>query len=140
MTSISFIKRLQVVVEAPPEKPPDMQQLVEIEHEALSLADATPELSAVSLAALESALDPGAAGESFGSAVNLASGGRIGGTGVAGGGDGEGNDAAFGIGDLDQTARAVFQAAPNYPADLRQRKVEGPLPMRGNSRQMVRGV
>lgn len=119
-------KRKADEVVAAAEKPPDMQQLVEIENDLPSLADATPELSALSLSALESALDPtGAGGEGFGSAISLTSGGRIGGTGAA---DGEGSsqdDLAFGLGELDQVARPLFRSAPNYPADLRQRKVEG---------------
>jgi protein TonB len=31
----------------------------------------------------------------------------------------------FSLADLDQQPRAVFQTPPNYPADLRKRKVEG---------------
>ncbi len=53
-------KRKEDEVEEAQEKPPDMQQLVDIEKEAPSLADATPQLSALSLSALESALAPGA--------------------------------------------------------------------------------
>ena len=109
------------------DKPPDMRQLVEIEREP-SLADATPELQAMSLSALESALSGGADGTAseFGSVMSLASGGRIGGTGSAEGDDADGTrDLGFGLGELDQTARPVFQSPPSYPADLRQRKVEG---------------
>jgi protein TonB len=120
-------KRKEDEVDTAREKPPEMQKLVDIEQEPASLADATQQLSALSLSALESALAPGGPGDpgEFGATVSLASGGRIGGTGAEGGEESGRNDIAFGLADLDQSARTIFQSPPNYPADLRQRKVEG---------------
>lgn len=120
-------KRRDEELEAAKEKPPDMRQLVDLEREEPSLADATPQLSALSLAALESALDPGAGGGGgeFGSTLSLASGGRIGGTASADGGDTAEQELGFGLADLDQSARPLFQSPPSYPTELRQRKVEG---------------
>mgnify|MGYP001587438418 CR=1 FL=1 len=109
--------------EAPMEEASDMPDLRELER--LDSAAAAPALEALSLSALEEALNPGAAGgETFlAGGVDLTSGGRIGGTGKAGaGGDLE---SVFSISDLDQKPRPVFQAPPNYPFELRRRKVEG---------------
>lgn len=109
--------------EAPMEETDDMPDLRELEK--LDAAAAAPALEALSLSALADALNPGAAGgESFaGGGVDLTSGGRIGGTGKAGtGGDLE---SVFSIADLDQKPRPVFQTPPNYPFELRKRKVEG---------------
>ncbi len=111
-------------VESPPEKPPEMTQLVAVEPEPLTVADATPELAALSLAALESALGEPGGGE-FGSSYNLTSGGRIGGTGTPGSDEsGEATD-VFSLADLDESPRPLSQAAPAYPIGLQQRKVEG---------------
>jgi len=119
------------------EKPAELA----IEHEAppelAEIADPAPEveptdvvarLDALSLGALESALEPGAAGDAFGGAVSLASGGRIGGTGApgAGGGlDAATSDAVFDVGALDQEPRILHQVPPSYPPELRRRKLEG---------------
>lgn len=113
------------------EKPPEMQQLYNEEQVAGAPTDATPRLDALSLSALESALSGSSSGgeSGFGFGVSLASGGRIGGTGAPGsdGGDGLGGDLrqAFDPSDLDQRARPIFQSPPTYPADLRQKKIEG---------------
>jgi protein TonB len=93
--------------------------------------DVVSRLDAMSLAALESALDPGAAGggDGFGGRLSLASGGRIGGTGLPGasadGLSGNASDSVFDIAALDQRPRVVQQVPPTYPPDLRRRKVEG---------------
>jgi protein TonB len=112
------------------EKPPEMAELVRNEPApSLEPTDAVARLDALSLSALESALNGGGGGDGFGAGGgSLTSGGRIGGTGAPGsGGDlGDGpSDAIFDIGDLDEQARPIFQAAPVYPSDLRRQKVEG---------------
>jgi protein TonB len=116
-------------VAQPEEQPPDMRQIVDAAPEPqpdTASTDAIARLDALSLSALESALDPSGGGGEFSSGVNLASGGRIGGTGAAGaGGGGDDLSAAFDVGELDQRARPIFQAAPAYPFELRQKKVEG---------------
>ena len=116
-------KTVEAQDEAPMEEANDMPDLRELER--LDAAAAAPALEALSLSALEEALNPGAAGgEGFlAGGVDLTSGGRIGGIGKAGaGGDLE---SVFSIADLDQKPRPVFQAPPNYPFELRRRKVEG---------------
>jgi protein TonB len=94
--------------------------------EILDAASAAPALEALSLSALSDALNPGGGSDASGfytGGAGLASGGRIGGTGLAGeAGD---MDSIFSIADLDQKPRAVFQTPPNYPVDLRRRKIEG---------------
>ncbi len=87
-----------------------------------------PALAPMSLSELSSALS-GASGGSgeFASGFTLSSGGRIGGTGVAGveeSGD-QGVAAIVSIADLDQRPRLMFQTPPRYPLELRRRKVGG---------------
>lgn len=114
-------------LEVPEEKPPDTQTLLEN-----VAAEAAPALEALSLSALESALNGGAAGGAagdFATSAPLESGGRIGGRGVAGEGDGAaGGDALdeiFSLADLDQKPHPLFQAPPAYPVEMRQRKAQG---------------
>jgi protein TonB len=109
------------------EAPPEMREPVEATPR-IEPTDLVARLDALSLGALETALDPGAAGDAFGGAVSLASGGRIGGTGLpgaAGGPEESPADAIFDIGALDQKPRCLHQAPPVYPRELRQQKVEG---------------
>jgi protein TonB len=119
-------------LKADEEEPPAMAELVRTAEATPELVptDAIARLEALSLSALESALAGGGSGESFGSAGSggLSSGGRIGGTGAAGAGMGLGDgpsDGIFDIGELDEAARPVFQAAPVYPYELRKQKLEG---------------
>lgn len=114
------------------ETPPEMKEIYQAEEKPAGLpTDEVARLDAMSLSALESALSGGGSGggDSFGVAGgSLVGGGRIGGTGAPGGGglgDGGGADGVFDVGDLDSGARPVFQPAPVYPAELRQKKVEG---------------
>ena len=110
-------------MEADAEPPPDAVELMR----SLELSDAAavPELEAVSLSAIESALrGESVGGGDFAQSLDFASGGRIGGTGKAGDLE-EKLDNAFSISEIDQKPRAVFQAAPLYPADLRSKKLEG---------------
>jgi len=84
-----------------------------------------PELVDASLAAIEAALNgAGDASGDFASAMDFASGGRIGGTGKAGSLD-ESLENAFSLAEIDQKPRAVFQSAPVYPSEMRGKKVEG---------------
>lgn len=113
----------------PEEPPPEMAEVANTAREAAA-EDVVPRLDALSLAALSAALDGSAggsgAGDGFGGSLSLASGGRIGGTGLPGAAAGESAaDLIFDIGQLDQRPRPVQQAAPIYPRELRQRKIEG---------------
>ena len=116
----------------PPEKPPEELQAQKDHPPEISevvtpqASDSTPALDAASLSSIMSALNPGAGGGEFGSTVSLASGGRIGGTGKAGGhGAGDGLDNAFGMDDIDQKPRAIVQTPPNYPSDMKGKKLGG---------------
>ncbi|HKY31248.1 MAG TPA: energy transducer TonB [Candidatus Polarisedimenticolia bacterium] len=101
---------------------PDLAELAR-----LDAAAAAPALDAMSLSALADSLDPalaaGGAGGFFSTPVDLGSGGRIGGTGLAP--EGPAADAILSLDELDQRPRALFQAAPHYPFELRRRKIEG---------------
>lgn len=107
----------------PPEEAPDAAQLAK-SLDAPSLDDA-PALDAASLAALGDALSGQAGGGGdFGNLVGFGSGGRIGGTGTAGG-LADAAAGAFSLADIDQKPRAVYQADPTYPAAMRGKRVEG---------------
>ncbi|HXU12382.1 MAG TPA: energy transducer TonB [Candidatus Binatia bacterium] len=101
---------------------PDLRDLQALE------APSAPALAAMSLSDLESALGggEGKGGGDFGGAggSSLTSGGRIGGTGI-GGGEGGSLDDILSTAELDQRPRAIFQATPQYPLELRKQKVEG---------------
>jgi protein TonB len=109
--------------EEPLEQASEMPDLSALEK--LDAAAAAPALDAMSLGTLEDLLNPGAAGggDPFAGSVDLASGGRIGGTGRPGGATDP--ESIFSVADLDQTPRPIFQAPPTYPLELRRRKVEG---------------
>lgn len=121
------------VEQPPPEKPPEELQAQKDQPPdinevtpAAQVSDATPALDAASLSSIMSALNPGAGGGEFGSSVSLASGGRIGGTGKAGKqGGGDSVDNAFGMDDIDQKPRAIVQPPPNYPSEMKGKKVGG---------------
>ena len=105
------------------EKPPDAAEMMR--NLELSESASVPELEAVSLSAIEAALrGEGLGGGDFAQSYDFASGGRIGGTGKAGDLE-EKLDGAFSLSEIDQKPRAIFQAAPLYPADLRSKKLEG---------------
>jgi protein TonB len=86
--------------------------------------DDAPALDAASLSAIEAALNGEGGGVDFGDSLSLASGGRIGGTGKGGPLD-ETLENAFSMAEIDQKPRAVFQASPNYPPEMRGKSVEG---------------
>lgn len=106
------------------EAPPDAEEVVR-SLEPPSAAASAPALEAASLSAIEAALSghAGAAGEG-GETISFASGGRIGGTAKASALE-EKFDSAFSLAEIDQRPRAVMQVAPNYPTELRGKKVEG---------------
>jgi len=88
-------------------------------------ADA-PALQNFDLSQLSAALNGVGGAEGFGgSEMGLASGGRIGGTGKIGGSVGDTNDDTFGTADIDQKPRAVFQATPVFPNEMRGKDIEG---------------
>ena len=102
---------------------PDLRDLQSLE------APSAPALAAMSLSDLESALGGGSGGgggDGFGGYGSgaLNSGGRIGGTGSADSGGGSLDDMLTAA-QLDQRPRAVFQATPQYPVELRKQKIEG---------------
>ncbi|MEI6167570.1 MAG: TonB family protein [bacterium] len=116
-----------------PEKPPEELQAQKDQPPDISdatpapqVSDNTPALDAASLSSIEAALNPGAGGGEFGSAVSLASGGRIGGTGKAGARNGGDNmDNAFSMDDIDQKPRPIVQTPPVYPSELKGKKMGG---------------
>jgi protein TonB len=100
----------------PPPPPPEEKQEEEKPDEPPppELADEAPPLD---LAQLELALNPGF-GDGVGDfAVRLP-------TAIGAQGQSEA-EAIFSAADLDQQPRAVYQPAPEYPAELRRKKVEG---------------
>jgi protein TonB len=108
------------VVEA--EEIPDAAEILrDLETTAL---DAAPALEAASLSAIEDALrgdDKG--GGDFAETLSFSSG-RLDGKGRAGVLDSE-HEGAFGLTDIDQKPRAIFQTEPNYPAEMRSKRLEG---------------
>ena len=106
-------------VQRPPEPSPEP---------ATNVAEATPALEALSLEALEGMLSGAVTGtgSDFVEGASLASGGRIGGTGAPGGTEAEqAVEEIFAMADLDQRPRALAQASPVYPMELRKKKVAG---------------
>lgn len=99
------------------EQPPDAAEI--IRNLEMSAAANAPELEAASLSAIEAALSGQAgSGGDFAEALNFSSGGRIGGTGKGGALD-DSLEKAFSLAEIDQKPRAIFQAAPVYPAGKR---------------------
>lgn len=110
-------------LKAETEKPPEAPEIAR-DLDAAPMNDA-PALDAVSLSAIEAALNgQGAGGGEFAEAMSFASGGRIGGMGKPGGAD-EGAEGAFSLAEIDQKPRAIYQVPPSYPAEMRGKKVEG---------------
>jgi len=109
-------------IEAQAEAPPDAAELLK----SLDVApmDNTPALEAASLGAIDAALSGQGGGGDFGEALSFASGGRIGGTGIAGG-QTDKLEQAFSMAEIDQKPRAVFQESPAFPAEMRGKKIEG---------------
>jgi protein TonB len=124
-------QKKEIIEEPPPEEerietddetPPDTADMLR-DLETPPTDDA-PALEAASLSAIEAALGGGGGGGDFAEAIGFGSGGRIGGTGTAGGSDRTLDD-AFSLAELDQKPRVLFQGSPNFPAQMRGKKLEG---------------
>lgn len=109
-------------LEADKEQAPDAAEILKNLERPPSPEPAA--LDALSLGALEQALSGAAGGGDFGDALSLASGGHIGGSGKGAGPD-EKFEQAFSMAEIDQKPRAIFQAAPLYPGEMRGKKLEG---------------
>lgn len=109
-------------IETETEEAPDAAEIIK----SLELAPTNdaPALEAASLSAIEDALRGGGGGGDFAEALTFSSGGRIGGTGRPGEIASD-LESAFSLDELDQKPRAVFQASPLYPAEMRGKKIEG---------------
>jgi protein TonB len=108
-------------LDAPQESAPDVQEIARLEGPA-----SAPALAALSLSDLEGALNPDlTGGGSFQEGVSFSSGGRIGGTGDPNSTEALASDATFALAELDQRPRALSQAMPRYPNELRKRRVQG---------------
>ena len=108
-------------VEAPPPPPTieDRQDEPPVEEEQ------PPELvetaAPLDLSQLELALNPGfgdGSGGDFAVNLNIGTSMEVGQFGSAG-------DDIFALADLDQSPRVIFQPAPQYPADLKKKKIQG---------------
>lgn len=104
------------------EQPPDAAEIMRSLEP--SPMDNTPALEAASLSAIEAALSGQSGSGDFAEALSFSSGGKIGGTGVAGGPE-QKIEEAFSLAEIDQKPRAVFQASPIYPSEMRGKKIEG---------------
>ncbi|MFN3533249.1 MAG: energy transducer TonB [Candidatus Brocadia sp.] len=110
-------------METESEQVPDASEI--IRNIELSAATSAPELEAASLSAIEAALSGQASGSGdFAEALSFSSGGRIGGLGK-GGEMGGILESAFSLCEIDQKPRAVFQAVPVFPSEMRGKKLEG---------------
>ncbi len=108
-------------METETEQSPDASEI--IRNLELSAAANAPELESASLSAIEAALSGQAGGGGdFAEALSFSSGGRIGGMGKAGALD-DSLEKAFSLAEIDQKPRAIFQAAPVYPAGKRALEV-----------------
>ena len=109
-------------METEAEAPPDAAEIVK----SLDVAPANdaPALDAASLSAIEAALSGQGASGDFVESLSFDSGGRLDGTGKRGLGETT-LENAFDPADIDQKPRAVFQAAPSYPSEMRGKKLEG---------------
>jgi TonB family protein len=86
---------------------------------------ATPKLDAASLSAIEDALRGIGSSGSFAQSVSFNSEGRLWGTGSSAVGAGNTLDDAFSLAEIDQKPRAIFQTSPQFPSEMRSKKVEG---------------
>ncbi len=109
-------------LEAETEEAPDAAELIKALETPASI-DA-PALEAASLSAIEQALNGQGGVGDFADSLSFASGGRIGGTGTAGGME-EQIEGAFSLAEIDQKPRVLFQASPRQPTEMRGKKIEG---------------
>lgn len=98
----------------PPPPPEEPEEEKEPEEPPPDIAEEAPPMD---LSQLELALNPGA-GDGFGDVIA-----RL--TSIDAAAAQMDADAIFSSSDLDQMPRAVFQPPPDYPADLRKRRIEG---------------
>lgn len=105
------------------ETPPDTAEILK-NLESAPANDDAPALEAASLSAIEAALSGVTSGGDFASALDFASGGRIGGTGTASG-EAQKVDEIFSLAELDQEPRVIVQESPAIPSEMRGRKLEG---------------
>lgn len=111
----------QAVNQNQDEPPPDAQQII---RSLESTEPRAPALELASLGAIEAALS-GKGGGEFGDTLGFVSGGRIDGQGKGTLKMSEAAEASFSMAEIDQKPRAIYQAAPEYPAEMRGKKVEG---------------
>jgi TonB family protein len=105
------------------EEAPDSAELMR--NLELASIQPAPALEAASLGAIADALSGlGSSAGDFGDALTFASGGRIGGTGKPGALDAS-LESALSLAEIDQKPRAIFQASPLYPSEMRGKKLEG---------------
>jgi protein TonB len=106
------------------ETPPDASEVMRSIE--VSAASAAPELAALSLSSIESALNgQGGRGGDFGQGGSLVGGGVIGGQGSRGSSLDDKTEKAFSLAEIDQKPRPISQTAPAYPAEMRGKKIEG---------------
>lgn len=104
------------------EKAPDAEEIVR--NLELTPMNDGPALEAASLSAIEAALSGQSSSGDFAEALSFNSGGRIGSTGKGGAFDEKFED-AFGLNEIDQKARPIFQTSPLFPAEMRGKKIDG---------------
>ena len=122
--------------EKPEEKKVEKAEEIETEEEqapsSVDLVTATempvmndgPALDAASLSAIEAALNGEQGSGDFASAVDFSSGGHIGASGKVAETE-QDFMSQFGLDEIDQKPRAVYQASPLFPAAMRGKKIEG---------------
>ncbi len=101
----------------PPPPPPEEEEKKEEEQQPPQMTEM--EAPPLDLSELELALNPGTGGDGMGGdfGVRLLT--------AAEGKTQENADAIFSISDLDQTPRVVYQPSPEYPADMKRKKMQG---------------
>lgn len=119
---------LEDELKADEEPPPDAEEILKSLESPST--DATPALEAASLSAIEAALSGQGGGGDFAQGLTFGSGGQIGGTGKFGGADEKAVDEAFSLAELEQKPSVVFQKSPDYPVEMRNKKVEGLVTIR----------
>lgn len=102
----------------PPPPPPEEEKKKEEEPPPPNLSE--PEAAPLDLSELELALNPGMGGDGMGGdfGVRLL-------TAASGAAASDNADAIFSLSDLDQAPRAVYQPAPEYPAEMKRKKMQG---------------
>lgn len=114
-------------IAADEEPPPDAEEI--LKSLEVPATDSTPALEAASLSAIEAALS-GQGGGDFAQGLTFGSGGQIGGTGKFGDSLEKAVDDAFSLAELEQKPSVVFQKQPDYPVEMRNKKVEGVVSIR----------